>query len=121
MVLLLDAAALPKAVEWLPVPSQQYMAWYIWKNAVAFLQEALRLLTLTLFSFQGTPVVFYQRREKVEMPSKGLNRRETRLTAGVGNPEAYGGFSVRSITTRAVLVGSNVKVAILPPQSSQRT
>jgi hypothetical protein len=30
----------------------------------------------------------------VEIPSKGLNRRETRLTAGVRNPAACGGFSV---------------------------
>src|SRR6266700_198363 len=31
------------------------------------------------------------------MPGKGLNRRETRLTAGVGNPAACGGFSVTSL------------------------
>src|SRR5713101_5715354 len=40
--LFLSAAALPKAVEWIPVPSQQQIAWYIWKNTVVFLPIALR-------------------------------------------------------------------------------
>jgi hypothetical protein len=62
MPLFLSAAALPKAVEWIPVPSQQHIAWYIWKNTVVFLPRALRYRTRTLFSFQGALYLFSHRR-----------------------------------------------------------
>jgi hypothetical protein len=45
----------------------QQIAWYIWNNAVAFLPQALRLGTRTLFSFQGAIALFYPRESKPEM------------------------------------------------------
>ena len=51
------AAPLPKAVDWLPVPSQQQIACTL-VNTVVFLPVALRYGTRTLFRFQGTPNIF---------------------------------------------------------------
>ena len=54
-------------------------------NTVMFLQEALRLLTRTLFSFQGTTQLFFLHLQKVEtqglkprMPNHGLKCRGLR-------------------------------------------
>src|SRR6266566_340255 len=54
------AAPLPKAVDWLPVPSQQQIACTL-VNTVVFLPVALRYGTRTLFRFQGTPNIHYNR------------------------------------------------------------
>ena len=84
LVLLFKALALPKPVEWLPVASQEQIADSL-VNAVTFLQEALRLLTHTLFSFQGTTSLFFLREQKVEMYEARWFKRGT-LTTGVKTP-----------------------------------
>src|SRR5215469_9859563 len=58
--------ALPKAVEWLPVPSHVEIADTL-ANTVVFLPGALRSGTRTRFSFQGTPDLFSHGSKKVEM------------------------------------------------------
>ena len=58
--------ALPKAVEWLPVPSHVEIADTL-ANTVVFLPGALRSGTRTRFSFQGTTDLFSHRSKKVEM------------------------------------------------------
>jgi hypothetical protein len=57
---------LPKAVDWVPVPSLRKIAHTV-MNAVAFLPQVLCLGTRTLFSFQGTTDIFSPRRRKVEI------------------------------------------------------
>lgn len=51
MAILAVAALLPKAVDWLPVPSEQQIADYSLVNAVTFLPTVLHGGTRTLFSF----------------------------------------------------------------------
>lgn len=65
-MLFLDAAALPKAVDWIPVPSQRQIA-HTLANAVTFLRMALRHATRTLFSSQSTTDLFSRWLEKLEM------------------------------------------------------
>jgi hypothetical protein len=89
-------AALPKPMDWLPVASRIKIA-DILVNTVLFLRAALRRATRTRFSFQGTIDTFLHRGAKVEM-ARVQTRRETRLTAGVGNLAACGGSSVISQT-----------------------
>jgi hypothetical protein len=77
-------ATLPKVVEWLPVPSSVVIAETM-GNTVMFLQEALRLLTRTFFSFQGTTQLFFLHLQKEEtqglkprVPTHGLKCRGLR-------------------------------------------
>jgi hypothetical protein len=87
-------ATLPKAVDWLPVPSSVERADTL-ANAVTFLPTALRGGTRTLFSSQGTAHVFFLKEQKVEMlPARVKTLRETRLTAASRRGAACGGFSV---------------------------
>ena len=65
-VLFFRGATLPKAVEWLPVPSSVAIAEIV-ANAVTFLHLALRQTTHTLFSWKGTPEVFFLQERKVEI------------------------------------------------------
>jgi hypothetical protein len=67
VAILAVAALLPKAVDWLLVPSEQQIADYSLVNAVTFLPTVLHGGTRTLFSFQGATALFSQRRTKVEM------------------------------------------------------
>jgi hypothetical protein len=60
------STTLPKAVEWLPVPSLRIIA-HTLGYAVTFLPVALRYGTHTLFSLQGTVDIFSHRYQKVEM------------------------------------------------------
>ena len=75
---------LPKAVDWLPVPSLHKIADTL-VNTVVFLPVALRYGTRTLFSFQGTTDRFSQRSKKVEMHEmQGL--KPGTLTTGSKDP-----------------------------------
>jgi hypothetical protein len=60
------STTLPKAVEWLPVPSLCKKADTV-ANAVTFLHIALRDATRTLFSSQSTPLLFFLSEQHVEM------------------------------------------------------
>jgi hypothetical protein len=64
--LFLNDVTLPKAVDWLPVPSHVEIADTL-GNAVTFLRLALRQATHTLFSSQGTANVFFSSGTQVEM------------------------------------------------------
>ncbi|EFH86177.1 hypothetical protein Krac_7464 [Ktedonobacter racemifer DSM 44963] len=75
---------LPKAVDWIPVPSHVEIAETV-GNAVTFLRMALRHATRTLFSSQGTTDQFFSRTEKTEgqglkpqTPNHGMNPRGLR-------------------------------------------
>jgi hypothetical protein len=87
---ILSDATLPKAVDWVPVPSSIKIADTV-GNAVTFLRLALRQTTRTLFSFQGTVDRFSHRRPKVET-ARVETMRETRLTTATGSGVACGGF-----------------------------
>jgi hypothetical protein len=85
---ILDAATLPKAVEWIPVPSQQQIA-HTLANAVTFLRMVLRHATRTLLSSQGTTQLFFLEETKAETARAQASNR---LTAWVKTTAACGGL-----------------------------
>ena len=91
-MLFCDDVTVPKAVDWLPVPSHVEIADTL-GNAVTFLPTALRGGTHTLFSLQGTVDLFSHRCQKVET-AKVKTLRETRLTTATGSDVACGGFRI---------------------------
>ena len=91
---ILSDATLPKAVDWVPVPSSINIADTV-GNAVTFLRLALRQTTRTFFSSQGTGDLFSNRRPKAET-ARVETVRETRLTTATGSSVEYLGF--RSVT-----------------------
>ena len=93
-MLFFDAVALPKAVDGTRAFAAANSE-YIWKNTVAFLPNALRAGTRTLFSFQGAVALFSRGEEKPEM---------YRLKPEVPNhwdvrPVACGGLKPFSVNT----------------------
>lgn len=72
------STTLPKAVEWLPVPSLRKIADTL-GNTVVFLPLALRQRTRTLLSSQGTTQFFFLEETKAET---ARDKASNRLTTG---------------------------------------
>jgi hypothetical protein len=83
-------------VDWIPEPvSHQHSSTDQHRSAFTRGTDVPRNC-LTLFCFQCTVSLFLHRSQKVEMlPARVETKRETFLPAGVRNPAACGGFSVR--------------------------
>jgi hypothetical protein len=78
---------LPKAVDWVPVPSLRTIADTL-GNAVTFLPTALRGGTRTFFSSQGTTNLFFLKGQNMEVTDKGSS--QTPLTAVVETARLVG-------------------------------
>jgi hypothetical protein len=89
---------LPKAVEWLPVPSLRNRADTL-GNAVTFVRSTLRATTPTLFRFQGIRGIFSQRSKKVERHEKQGLKPETPNLCHLSG-EACGGLKPFSVKRR---------------------